>query len=927
MQMPAIHRRTPRLIANDPRGLPARVVDYLRHTPGEVAQPRINRTFHDAAGRAVREWDPRLWQRQSDDPSGPANVTTVHSLTGQVLHRLSVDAGPHVMLLGVAGQTLLQWDGRGTRQRSEYDELLRPRERFEQARDQAEHAVERFQYGAVLPELALHNQCGKLIRHDDPAGILHLNDYNLLGDNTEQTRVFEDAQFFTTRWRFNPSGTLLEQVDARGNHQKFSLTLDGQLRAVQLQLDGQVPWQTLVSDIRYDAEGRIVEQTAGNGVQTTCRYRTADGRLLERQAEDANARVLQHLVYDYDPMGNVLSIEDRAQPVRYFANQRVEPISHFAYDSLYRLIEASGRESGGPSQGPQSMGRVDPSAISNYRQTYDYDEGDNLLKLTHVGAQSPGHQLEAARYSNRCLPWRGDVPPTEEQIAAAFDANGNLRELEPGRALTWNLRNQLQSVSPVQRASGLDDSESYTYDGAGQRVRKVRLLHTSARAVTADACYLPGLELRTDAGTGEVWQVITAVAGLSEVRVLHWESAPPSGIANDQYRYSLSDHLRSCTMELSAQASIISQEVYYPFGDTAWFAADNEVEARYRFVRYSGKERDATGLYYYGYRYYLPWLQRWLNPDPAGGIDGHNRYRAMRNNPLVYEDPDGRTPNKTSSTEPRDQMYHDLAERGLVTQLQAAGMQPIRNFFEQSPDRNVQAYRREIPRALEELGAKDSSNLMNTHQAHVIAAARTNTASPSGAVLYHAGELISSVMSRVIGENLTSQVMGPLSEAFNSPVGSPEVLAARRGTVASVFVVGGTLAMRAKHPVVQALGAASVAAGNLMKQSEEQTVIQYRILIAGAFSGASTLGSSTQASTIFEESAIAFGRQLDQVVPGARPSLFVDVPEPEATPPGPLAQQLFAVAFGPTENEQPLPDAPRHFKSRPAPSMRKLSRG
>ena len=695
---------------------------------------------------------------------------------------------------------------------------------------------------------------------------------------------------------------------------------------MQLQLHGQVAWQTLVSDIRYNAEGSIAAQTAGNGVQTTCRYGAANGRLMERRAEDANARLLQHLVYDYDPMGNVLSIEDRAQPVRYFANQRVEPISHFAYDSLYRLIEASGWEAGGPGQGPQSTGRVDPSAVSNYRQTYDYDEGDNLLRLTHVGAQSPGHRLQAARYSNRCLPWRGDAPPGEEQIAAAFDANGNLRELEPGRVLTWNLRNQLQSVSPVQRASGVDDSESYTYDGAGKRVRKVRLLHTNARAVTADACYLPGLELRTDAGTGEVWQVITAVAGLSEVRVLHWESPPPSGIANDQFRYSLSDHLRSCTLELSAQAGIISQEVYYPFGETAWFAAASEVEARYRTVRYSAKERDATGLYYYGYRYYLPWLQRWLNPDPAGGIDGHNRYRALRNNPLAYEDPDGRVPNKTSSIEPRDQVYHDLAERGLVTKVQATGMQPIRNFFERSPDPNVQAYRRQIPIALQELGARDSSNLMNTHQAHVIAAARTNTASPSGAVLYHSGEVMSSVMSTVIGENLTSRVMGPLSVAFNSPVESPEVLAARRDTVASSFVVGGKLAMHAKHPVVQAIGAVSVAAGNLMKQSEAQTVIQSRMLRDGAFSGTSTLGSSTQASTIFEESAIAFGRRLDQVVPGARPSLFVDVPEPDAALPGSLTQQLFRVAFGPTENEQPLPNTPRQFKSRSAPLARQLLR-
>ncbi len=67
----------------------------------------------------------------------------------------------------------------------------------------------------------------------------------------------------------------------------------------------------------------------------------------------------------------------------------------------------------------------------------------------------------------------------------------------------------------------------------------------------------------------------------------------------------------------------------------------NTVEAKYKTVRYSGKERDATGLYYYGYRYYQPWLGRWLSADPAGTIDGLNLYRMVRNNPVGLMDGDG----------------------------------------------------------------------------------------------------------------------------------------------------------------------------------------------------------------------------------------------------------------------------------------------
>ncbi|WP_162250577.1 RHS repeat-associated core domain-containing protein, partial [Pseudomonas sp. Root562] len=85
---------------------------------------------------------------------------------------------------------------------------------------------------------------------------------------------------------------------------------------------------------------------------------------------------------------------------------------------------------------------------------------------------------------------------------------------------------------------------------------------------------------------------------------------------------------------------IISQERYYPFGGTAW-ANGAAVQVSYKTVRYSGKERDATGLYYYGFRYYLAGWQRWLNPDPAGPVDGLNVYNMVRNNPISYRDENG----------------------------------------------------------------------------------------------------------------------------------------------------------------------------------------------------------------------------------------------------------------------------------------------
>ncbi|CAI8979454.1 insecticidal toxin complex protein TccC [Pseudomonas sp. IT-347P] len=86
---------------------------------------------------------------------------------------------------------------------------------------------------------------------------------------------------------------------------------------------------------------------------------------------------------------------------------------------------------------------------------------------------------------------------------------------------------------------------------------------------------------------------------------------------------------------------MISHEGYYPFGATAWMIEKPETGISYKFIRYSGKEMDVSGLYYYGARYYAPWLQRWISPDPAGDVDGLNLYGFVRNNPMTYVDPTG----------------------------------------------------------------------------------------------------------------------------------------------------------------------------------------------------------------------------------------------------------------------------------------------
>ena len=59
----------------------------------------------------------------------------------------------------------------------------------------------------------------------------------------------------------------------------------------------------------------------------------------------------------------------------------------------------------------------------------------------------------------------------------------------------------------------------------------------------------------------------------------------------------------------------------------------------------STKRNDfASGLVYFGYRFYMPNLGRWLNRDPLQEAGGINLYAYVMGDPMGYVDPDGRYP-------------------------------------------------------------------------------------------------------------------------------------------------------------------------------------------------------------------------------------------------------------------------------------------
>ncbi|MBT9268686.1 toxin [Pseudomonas sp. MG-9] len=614
----SVHWRTPAVSAHDPRGLPARKVAYLRAVAGADVECQITRQHHDTSGHLTEQWDPRLHV--------PC-LTTVYRLDGEPLKIDSVDAGWRLSLPGPGSQSLQRWDARGNHWRMSYDQQLRL-----MTVEENEFDVEVLTYAEASADAA-HNLRGQLLEHEDHAGTLRIDSYALSGQPRTETRTFHDGEAFTSQRVFSPLGAVLEQIDAGQHRQQSQYGLAGQLKQVRLQLNGHTDWHSVLIEAQYNAASQIIEQVAGNRVRSRWTYDPADGRLHTHVCHKNAGPVLQDFEYFHDRVGNIVRIDDHGfQPV-YFANQLIDGHRTFGYDSLYRLIRATGHDEGPLSDIPGLPQPSDPNNRLNYTQTYEYNAGGSLIKLQHVRAgASHTRQMRIDPQSNRGVRWTpGDAEPIFDRL---FDRHGNLQALQPGQTLHWNTRDELASVILIHREDGRHDAEHYRYS-QGERVFKRHETFTAQRAHFQQVRYLPGLEIRSK-DNGEVLHVIQLDIGIGHVRCLHWAQEKP-----DELRYSLNDHLDSCELELDQQAQVISQEGYYPFGATAWMAARSVIEVSYRFIRYSGKEMDVSGLYYYGARYYAAWLQRWISADPAGDVDGLNLYAMVSNNPLCFVDNGG----------------------------------------------------------------------------------------------------------------------------------------------------------------------------------------------------------------------------------------------------------------------------------------------
>ncbi|MDD9336256.1 MAG: SpvB/TcaC N-terminal domain-containing protein [Wolbachia sp.] len=629
----------------------------------------------DIQGNELESVDARFYEQNQgkEETEKIKNFRHVYSISG-LLKSSSIDAGETWNLANVAGSSVYNWDGKGSLTYIEYDKLQQPIKIRVTDKDLNldNNVVERFFYSENIQDKAT-NRYGTLIAHYDQAGLTRVeeNDFKgqtlkssyILRKNYKQEADWQNVEsivtvhadleqgVFNSTAQYNALGEIIEKTDSQNNAHIPVYDIAGRVKQIKLKKRGETINKEYVSDISYNPKGQRTSITYGNGVVTSYSYDPKTFRLTKLESKKEQKK-LQSINYTYDPIGNITTMDDESYKTIFPNNKSIDTKSDYHYDSLYRLIEATGKEH------PELSGKEEvitpiphlnnQNAISNYMEYYDFDYGNNITKIRHNGKNSSTKEFYISNKSNRSLPIIDSRPVSENDIDASYDESGNLLKLNGSQDLHWNYRDNIASVDIITRPSGKNDSEYYVYDSGGQRVRKVTETYQNNETThtKVEKIYFGDLEVtRTyqESSLKKERYTVHVMDDKSRVAIhSYWTKGTPDETRESQNRYQLSNHLDSVALELNDNAEIMSYEEYLPFGGTALIAGKTVREVTEKEYRYSGKERDeSTGLYYYGARYYAPWLARWINPDPAGTVDGLNLYLFVGGNPINGVDADG----------------------------------------------------------------------------------------------------------------------------------------------------------------------------------------------------------------------------------------------------------------------------------------------
>ncbi len=398
----------------------------------------------------------------------------------------------------------------------------------------------------------------------------------------------------------------------------------------------------------YDALNRRTKATYQDGTSTISTY-DAGNRITQVQEMDATNTVTATITRIYDgldrlteevtPQGQIDYTYDTASR-RTSMTVAGQTAVTYGYDNANRLTTIT-QGTNTVTIGYDDADRRTSLTLPNGNSlTYTYDAASQLTAITYkqggttIGDLAYTYDAAGNRIKVGGAFARVTIPPALTTVSynannqqttfgtntLTYDLDGNLATVtEAGNTATytWNARNQLTGIS----VTGY--SASFAYDSFGRRTGK------TINGTTTNYVY-DGLNPVQEKNGSTVTANLLTGLGIDEF----FTRTDAAGS-----RALLPDALGSTVALGDGAGTLQTQYTYEPFGYAT--AAGQANSSSYK---YTGREDDGSGLFYYRARYYHPRLQRFIAEDPIGFLGGDfNVYGYVRNSPTMLVDPDGLT--------------------------------------------------------------------------------------------------------------------------------------------------------------------------------------------------------------------------------------------------------------------------------------------